>query len=565
MNGIWVGFIAAFVIEVPRILRHAFPDFKWVSPYWILPIIVFVLFLEWRLLRTRAGDPRFDGLGDLLVHIHTPRHPDSAGRWVGRGFVSLLLNLFGIGAGPEGASVEVAHGALLVQRQPSARWFELRRRTGAAMALAAGVCAAFGSPMAAVLLPLELGIGGRVIEIALTSISAFIGLQLFGYLGQQGLAVVGKWHAGRFELAGVLVDTKLDSVSQWLALAAVIFLVALVGAALTRGFHLMHKGFEDLGRTFSKYRWLRKSVWIGGLLIGLMAIFPELQLPTSNFLESVLWGKFSQLEVFFLTISLTLTIALLVSGFGTTGIFWPVYALGGSFATLILSTLMPSVEGLSGIAGLAGGAAFWGAVFGAPLSGALVGYEMTQNVHVLLPGLLAGLLGREIREWLGSQTWVENDLELRGIRLIEGRSARVLESIQVKEAMVTDFETIPEMLPISEVKERIRASRYPFFPVVSATGIYAGFVTVDRIQEVVESSNQRDIQTKDLLYRESKVARAVHVDDSLSATAGLFEEVPCLPVLDTEGRVAGLLFVHSVRLAYDREVAKRSIARGNVT
>lgn len=557
MTGIWVGFIAALVLEGPRLLRHAFPDFKWVSPLWILPIIALALLLEWRLLRTRAGDPRFDGLGDLLVHIHTPRHPDSAGRWMGRGFISLLLSLFGIGAGPEGSAVEVAHGALLVERKPSARWFELRRRTGAAMALAAGVSAAFGAPLAAILLPLELGIGGRVIEIALTSICAFMGVEF-----------VAQWHASRFEMAGVLADTKLDSISQWLALLAVIFLVALMGAVLTRGFHLLHKGFEEISRSFAKLKFLRKSVWIGALLIALMAIFPELQTPSASFLESVIWGRFSNLEVLFLTVSLILAISLLVSGFGTTGVFWPIFALGGSFATLTLATLMPTIEGLGGIAGLAGGAAFWGAFFGAPLSGALVGYEMTGNIQVLLPGLLAGFLGKEIREWFGSQTWVENDLELRGIRLIEGRSARVLEGIKVKDAMVTDFETIPEMLPVAEIKERVRASRYPFFPVVSAAGVYAGFVTVDRIQEVVESagaSGFRDIQTKDLLYRDSKVARAVHVDDSLSVTAGLFEEVPCLPVLDTEGRVAGLLFVHSVRLAYDREVAKRSFSRGSTS
>jgi hypothetical protein len=64
---------------------------------------------------------------------------------------------------------------------------------------------------------------------------------------------------------------------------------------------------------------------------------------------------------------------------------------------------------------------------------------------------------------------------------------------------------------------------------------------------------------KDLLYRSGFKTKTLKANDRLSSTTGIFEEVPCVPVLTDDGRVQGLLFVHNVRLAYDREVGRRSL------
>jgi CBS domain-containing protein len=68
------------------------------------------------------------------------------------------------------------------------------------------------------------------------------------------------------------------------------------------------------------------------------------------------------------------------------------------------------------------------------------------------------------------------------------------------------------------------------------------------------------LEAKDLLYRSGFKVPTVKATDKLSSTTKLFEEVPCVPVLGEEGRVIGLLFAHNVRLAYDREVARRTLS-----
>jgi hypothetical protein len=69
----------------------------------------------------------------------------------------------------------------------------------------------------------------------------------------------------------------------------------------------------------------------------------------------------------------------------------------------------------------------------------------------------------------------------------------------------------------------------------------------------------RLIEAKDLLYRSGKKTPHVKTSDALPAVMALLEDFPCLPVVGDGGRVLGLLFVHNVRLAYERQVARSAL------
>src|SRR6185437_2602269 len=85
-----------------------------------------------------------------------------------------LLTLCGGIAGPEGAAVEISHALAMKLRARSARWFEQRRRTDAAMTLSAAVTAAFRAPFGGILLPIELGIGGRTLSSVISALTALL-------------------------------------------------------------------------------------------------------------------------------------------------------------------------------------------------------------------------------------------------------------------------------------------------------------------------------------------------------------------------------------------------------
>jgi len=216
--------------------------------------------------------------------------------------------------------------------------------------------------------------------------------------------------------------------------------------------------------------------------------------------------------------------------------------------------------------GFAGGAALWGALLGAPVTGAVLALELTQNMNVLLPCLVAGGLAQWIRRALRVQPLIQNDLAARGLGLVDGRSSGVLAAIFVRDAMVMDHEIVHEQEPVSEIYPRLLKSRYPFLPVVTSQGVYTGLLTVDLIQEAWRSQSGHSnsplsnlLEAKDLLYRGGLKGPTIKINERLSATQGLFDLAPCVPVLSEEGRVVGLLFIHNVRLAYDREMARRSL------
>ncbi len=562
-----VGLLAALVVSAPQLLtsfaHRWLPSLSFTAPIFVL-VVTFVAAALRRVAVERGASAReYHGLADLLVHVHSPGTPEP-GRWTLRGLVSFLLALFGGSAGAEGAAVEWSQAFAMRVRARGSRWFEQRRRTDAASTLAAGVAAAFGSPFAAVLLPIELGIGGRAASTVVTAFAA--------YLVSRAIASLGGLQT--FDLGGTLYAFHFENWREWIGIPLIALAVGAFGAGLARFVRYCEESLLDLARAPARGQQLAVPVLrtlLGGVLLFLVAlVYKAGHAPAWSLLEQVLWGRRSVSEVGLLVVSGTLSLSLVLSGFGTIGLLWPLFALGGilgwGLEQGVVEPLVGSAPGFAAAAGLAGGAALWGAVLGAPLSGAVLGYELAHDVHVLVPCFLAGFLGREARRRLRTRSLVELDLGARGLVLLEGRSRSVLGAITVREAMVSDYQTVREHEPVSEIHARLLRTRSPFMPVVNAQGAYVGLITIDMVEEAWQAQSatsnsplSRLLEAKDLLYRSGFNVRTVREGDRLEVTHGMFNEIPCVPVLADDGKVAGLLYVYNVRLAYDREVERRSL------
>jgi CBS domain-containing protein len=128
--------------------------------------------------------------------------------------------------------------------------------------------------------------------------------------------------------------------------------------------------------------------------------------------------------------------------------------------------------------------------------------------------------------------------------------------------MVTDYETVFEDDLVKELTEKFLNSKQPFLPVVNRKGAYVGLLTLDLIQDGIATARGSDtfFEVKDLLYRSKTKLKTVLDTDNLSKTSGVFGDHSCVAVLNTGGKVVGLLFAYSVRAAYDREVARRALS-----
>src|SRR4051812_29814521 len=113
LEPVLIGLVAATLTVLPSHIRAFFPGFTWQSPLMVLGVAAAAMLLQRFVIYRRPGNRNYDGVSDLMIHIHSPGDPDSATRWGVRGLISLLLSLFGTAVGPEGAAAEFAHAGAM--------------------------------------------------------------------------------------------------------------------------------------------------------------------------------------------------------------------------------------------------------------------------------------------------------------------------------------------------------------------------------------------------------------------------------------------------------------------
>lgn len=554
LKSVLTGFIAAVIVFLPRYIFVNFPQLDWSSPVFILAIGAIAVFFRKFLLNSRAGGTNYNGVADLYMHIHTPFKEDSPLRWLLHGIISFLLVLFGGMVGPEGPATEWVQAIRMKMHYRSSRWFEQKRRTDASFSLSAGISAAFGAPFAGALLPMELGLGGQAISVVTSSISAFWSVRfLMNYFSLQ-----------TFDVTGILSGFHFPILREWVSVAVIGVACGLVGVLCLWFIRYTQEGLLNL---FQTQVWMR--LISGACLLALVQFIYRRSSHSfrspGELLEQVLWMKHSSREVAYYFCAQLLSLTLVLSGLGTVGVFWPILALGGYFGFCVNHWVLGGPQDFSVAAGLAGATGFWAAILDLPLTGAVLVFEMTQSIYILLPCLVAGAIAQQVRKLCKTPSMIESDLNSQGLSLLNGRSASILSSIKVKDAMVTDHEMVHEKESVADLQIRILNARYPFLLVVNTQGVFVGMLTLDAIQTALKSEAQLSklLEAKDLLYwsgRRGFKSLTVKSSDKLSEIGSVFDDMPCAPVVGEEGRVVGLIFSHGVRLAYDREVARRSFS-----
>ncbi len=548
-----IGALAALVAAVPRLLHAWFPAFPWNSPWLLVALAFSVALARFFWLRVRPGSRPYDGIADLFVHVHDPANPESSRRWAGRAFFSLGFSLLGGLVGREGAASEFSKAVLLRRTSRASRWSESRRRTDAAVALAAGVSAALGAPVFAILLVMELGLGGRLLNAAAAALAAQFSIHALSEVWPQ-ISMYPDLSGLQVELQAL---TWRDSLPVALAAAGGL----LAGAALIR---LIVMGKATLGEWFRARAWM--TAVVSAVLLGWVGlVFPQGLGPRLDLLEQVLGGQRTAQQVGMLALAQLLLLVALRVGIGTMGIVGPVFALGGFSGWAFGAGLGLHGVSASALTALVGATAALAVVLDAPLAATAMAMELSGASWVLLPCGLAAFAARTLcRKVLRTRSLILTDLEGRGFLMWQGRSREVLDRLRVRDAMVTDHETVEEHETVTVLHEKLMASRYPFLPVVDRQGRFLGVLTLDLIEEAWESQGPvsansplaKLLEARDLLYRSRVKTPTATPADPLTSVTALFEEYPCVPVLDSSRKVAGLLFVHNVRLAYDREMGR---------
>jgi H+/Cl- antiporter ClcA/CBS domain-containing protein len=411
------------------------------------------------------------------------------------------------------------------------------RKTLLVAGAAAGMSATFATPIAAVLLAVELLLfewkPRSAIPVALASATAgaarryVLGLgPLFPvphhaiFLGPQGLA--GCAVAGL--LAGVL------------------------SALLTVGVYAAEDSFLKLP---IHWKW-----WpaIGGLAVGLGGlVFPQALGVGYDTIRSLLQGDVPR--------------AVIAGVLLVKSLIW-VISLGSGTSGGVLAPLLMMGAALGGVeAGFLPneGAGFWplvsmGAILGgtmrAPFTAILFSLELTHDINVLLPLLIAATLAHATTVLLMKRSILTEKVARRGYHLTREYSTDPLEILFVREVMRTKLVALPAGASVDDlrstlVREPAQRGQH-LYPVVDQDRGLKGVITRKELRRLI--SDTGPVGKLGDLVRDPIVA---YPDEPLRVVVSRMAETGLtrLPVVDAEsGRLAGMISLHDLLLARVRNL-----------
>lgn len=405
---------------------------------------------------------------------------------------------------------------------------------------AAGISAAFNSPIAGIVFAIE-------ILLPEFTIPAFIPL----LLASATAAVVARFFFNEQLFFLVTEGWKMNALVYYVLLAV---LIGLFSIYFTKANSVIKSFFYKINHPY-------KRVVVGGLMLGLMVfLFPTLYGEGYITIKNLLGGNYTNvitnsifseysslpwLVILFTVITIfaksCATLITLGAG-GNGGIFAPSLVIGG-----LIGFVVAFSANTLGIANLnvanfivAGMAASLSAIMHAPLTGIFLIAEITGGYVLMVPLMITSAISYLINRSANKYSIYTKPLAEKGELLShEDKDTTVLNMMKLKYLVERDYLVLNEDDLVSVRMPEILLSKRNLFPVVSADRSFKGLVFVEDVlkRNVAEEDN---LSVNDLMQAAPDI---VLVTDSLKKVLGKMEKENAwlLPVLDESGAYLGFV------------------------
>ena len=422
-----------------------------------------------------------------------------------------------------------------------------RIRTLVGCGAAAGIAATFNAPIAGSMFALEIVLG----DFGLATFSPIV-------ISSVAATAVSRYFLGD---APAFIVPAYELISAWeLPLYVILGLFcALVGVTFTKALYSLEDMFDGL--KFPEYL---KAV-LGGLILGAMAlVFPHLLGVGYEAIDLALIQKLSWWLMFLLVLCKILATSITIGSGGSGGIFAPslfMGAMAGGFFGTGVHAIFPGMAASPGAYSIVGMGAVVSATTHGPLSAILILFELTGDYKIILPLMIACIIGSLASGQLLKESIYTLKLARRGVNIRAGKEVNVLKSISVKDVMSPAVETIPENLSLGKLAEKISKSKYNSFPVVDDEGNLTGMLSFLDYHGAVFDENLKDlVVVKDLATKE---VVTVALDSNLYSALETItlKDFSILPVVSPDNplKLLGVLSRRDIIGAYDKAVIKKSL------
>jgi H+/Cl- antiporter ClcA/CBS domain-containing protein len=333
------------------------------------------------------------------------------------------------------------------------------RKTLLVAGAAAGMTGIFGTPLAAILLAVELLLfEWRPRSFLPVVMAVVVAASLRPLLFSSGplFAFDGDVH------------TSALAVLSWIGIGIV---VGLGSAALTA----LVYGCEDLFHKIPLH-WMWWPA-IGGLVVGIGGMIEPAALGVGYDNLRALLDNQLAVQALLMLLVVKAVIWSIALGSGTSGgVLAPLLIIGGAIGALVGALVSPNEAALFALLGMA---AMMGGTMRSPLTATLFGLELTGNMHALLPLITACTAAHGLTVLLLKRSILTERIARRGHHLTREYSVDPFEQVRVKDVMIRNVDTLSASMTVGAAIDFFTTNepRHKSYPITDPQGKLLGAIS----------------------------------------------------------------------------------------
>lgn len=248
---------------------------------------------------------------------------------------------------------------------------------------------------------------------------------------------------------------------------------------------------------------------------------------------------------------------------GSGGVFAPSLFIGattgGAFGLAVHATgWFPGVN--PGAYALVGMAAVVAASIHAPLTAGIMLFELTGDYEVIVPIMLAGVIGLAVAKYLEPASIYTLKLLRRGVDIHKGQDISLLRHLLVRDALRNDGVTVPPTAGLTQVIARlVEHPGYSVFVVDDARRL-CGVIPAHEMRTLMADANTyQDLLIAEDIMQERDFPTVRPTDTLADVMKRLARYRGEVPVVE-DGRLVGAIWPEDVIERYNAELFKRDMA-----
>ncbi|HUL72625.1 MAG TPA: chloride channel protein [Vicinamibacterales bacterium] len=491
--------------------------------------------LLWRLVPFARGS----GIPEVKTAYQFGPGPHLAFRTAAGKFILGALSIgSGFSLGREGPTVQIcaAIGAAVAKftRRPSRM-----TRTLISVGAAAGIAAAFNTPIAAITFAMEEVIG----DLQQRLVGAIV------------VAAVAAAVVERAVMGGRPIFTVPNySLGAWWEL----LVYAALGVVCGLGATVFVKGLLGLRRWVKA--WTGAPVWakpaLGGVAMAAIGLlWPQVLGIGYPTMSAALVGSLSTASMAILGGAKLVATVVSYSWGLSGGIFSPALFVGamlGGATGAIVHQIVPASPDTIGSFALVGMGAFFAGAVRAPITSILIIFEMTGDYAIILPLMISNVLSYTIAARLQPRPIYDALLAQDGVPVADHETHRDLRAIAAEQVMTPVADVIPASTRVRDATVRVSPDAPAHF-VVDDAGRLTGIVTGEDLARAAPDAFVRDTARPDVV--------TIFADESLDAALLRLgrHRLARAPVVSrlAPDQLVGLLTLDAILGAVDRAASER--------